>query len=693
MNQDSLFHLYRQMQLIRQCEEQLARSHQRGLIHGACHTYVGQEAIAVGICAHLQREDVVFSTHRGHGHALAKGLPPIELFAELYGRASGCSRGRGGSMHLFAPEIGLMGTSGIVGPCILQATGAGYSFLILKTDQVAVGFFGDGAVNNGAFHEGLNLAGIWRLPVLFVCENNQFATEVPFEAAAGNPHVAARGRLYGIPGVEVDGNDVLAIHEAAGAAVARARSGGGATLIECKTYRTRPHAEGMGDFTYRTREEVEDWKTRCPIRRLREHILKPLTPNPSPRGRGEDAAAPPHPNPLPLSQGGEGAGSVVERSMDAIDAEIERIVADAHQTAEASAWPDAATAMDHVYATPGSIRPSLATDAKPGGKSREISFMKATHEALANEMAANPRIFVLGEGIGKRGGNFRTTEGLFDLYGPLRLRDTPIGERGFVGLACGAAMTGSRPVVDFMFTDFILDAAGEIINQIAKIQYMSSGRIPMPILLRGCVGIGHSAATHHSGNHYPMYAHFPGLRVVVPSNPYDAKGLFTHALRSNDPVLFLEHRELLAVKGPVPEDDYEIDFGKATVLAEGSDLTVVALALMARRALEVKERLAARGISLEILDPRTVSPLDVETIVQSVRKTGRLLIVDEAFAPFGLGAEVAASIIDAGFDELDAPIRRLHGAFTPTPYSPPLEKAVTPQVDDIERAVLDLLEE
>src|SRR5437870_3945520 len=207
---------YRTMQLIRQCEEQLARSHQRGLIHGACHTYVGQEAIAAGVCAHLRRDDVVFSTHRGHGHALAKGMPPRELIAELLGRETGCSRGRGGSMHLFAPEIGMMGTSGIVGPCILQAAGAGYSFKLLETDRVAVAFFGDGAVNNGAFHEGLNLAGIWKLPVLFVCENNQFATEVPFHSVAGNPNVASRGAVYGMPGIEADGNDVRRIHQLAG---------------------------------------------------------------------------------------------------------------------------------------------------------------------------------------------------------------------------------------------------------------------------------------------------------------------------------------------------------------------------------------------------------------------------------------------------------------------------------------------
>ena len=226
---------------------------------------------------------------------------------------------------------------------------------------------------------------------------------------------------------------------------------------------------------------------------------------------------------------------------------------------------------------------------------RELTFMKATLEALTEEMARNPRIFVLGEGIGKRGGNFNTTAGLFDLYGPDRLRDTPIAERGFVGLACGAAMTGTRPVVDFMFSDFVLDAAGEILNQIAKMQYMSSGRIRMPLLLRGCIGIGHSAATHHSGSYYSMYAHFPGLRVVVPSTPRDAKGLLKTALRCDDPVLFLEHKEILSVKGPVPEGEFTLEFGKASRVREGKDVTVVALALMSHRSLLAAEFLAPEG--------------------------------------------------------------------------------------------------
>jgi 2-oxoisovalerate dehydrogenase E1 component len=661
LSQDLLLSLYRSMVLIRRCEEQLVRSHQRGLIHGACHTYVGQEAIAAGVCAHLRSDDVVFSTHRGHGHALAKGVSPRQLFAELFGRATGCSHGRGGSMHLFAPETGMMGTSGIVGPCILQAAGAGYSFQVKKTDQVAVAFFGDGAVNNGAFHEGLNMASIWKLPVLFVCENNQFATEVPFSYAAGNPSVASRSASYGLPGVDLDGNDVLAVYQAAAEAADRARRGDGPTLFECRTYRTRPHAEGMGDYSYRTRDEVESWKARCPILRFKTAIIKLLT--------------------SPSSQ------------LDAIESEVDTAVDDALQFAETSPWPDPATATRFVFAEAKSPAIELsATDPTKSG-SREISFMQATLEGLSEEMARDSSIFVLGEGIGNRGGNFKTTAGLYEKYGPLRLRDTPICERGFVGLSCGAAMTGTRPVIDFMFADFVLDAVGEIVNQIAKIQYMSSGRVKMPILLRGCIGIGHSAATHHSGNYYSVFAHFPGLRVVVPSTPYDAKGLLKQALRSSDPVIFLEHRELLGLKGQVPDEDYQIEFGRASIVREGNDVTVVALALMVHHTKKICDQLAREGISIELIDPRTVAPLDVETIRRSVAKTGRLLIVDETFAPYGIGAEIAAQLASEGFDDLDAPIRRLNGAFTPTPYSPSLEATIVPTPESIAQVVRDLMDE
>jgi 2-oxoisovalerate dehydrogenase E1 component len=326
---------------------------------------------------------------------------------------------------------------------------------------------------------------------------------------------------------------------------------------------------------------------------------------------------------------------------------------------------------------------------------RELTFTAAAREALTECMEADPTIFVVGEGIGPRGGNFATTQGLYERFGPMRLCDTPISERGFVGMCCGAAMTGSRPVVDFMFVDFILDAFGEIFNQVAKMQYMSSGRLKMPIVLRGCIGIGSSAATHHSGSYYSIFANIPGLRVAVPSTPADAKALLKTALTCNDPVLFLEHKNMLAMKGPVPDADEEepLPFGKARIAREGSDVSVVAISLMVRKTLEAAEALAKEGISVEVIDPRTVSPLDAETILQSVRKTGRLLIVDESFQPCGIGAEIAARVIDAGFDELDAPIRRVNGAFTPTPYSPTLEAAVVPSVEGIVNAIRDLARE
>jgi 2-oxoisovalerate dehydrogenase E1 component len=313
-----LVELYRQMLIIRRTEEQLARAHQQGLVHGACHTYVGEEAIAVGVCAHLRSDDAVFSTHRGHGHALAKGVPPRELIAELLGRVTGVSHGRGGSMHVFSPEVGMLGTSGIVGPSILMAAGVGYAFRLAKSERVSVAFFGDGASNNGAFHEGLNMAAIWKLPVLFVCENNLYATEVPFATVAGNSDVSSRGPAYGMPTLAVDGNDVLAVHAAAEEAVHRARSGNGPTLLACTTYRTRAHSEGMRDAGYRTREEVEDWRTRDPIKRLREYLLA--------------------------------SGEAVAADLDAIEHEVQTLANDALEWAKASPYPDAATVLDHVYA-------------------------------------------------------------------------------------------------------------------------------------------------------------------------------------------------------------------------------------------------------------------------------------------------------------------------------------------------------
>jgi 2-oxoisovalerate dehydrogenase E1 component len=323
---------------------------------------------------------------------------------------------------------------------------------------------------------------------------------------------------------------------------------------------------------------------------------------------------------------------------------------------------------------------------------RELTFTDAAREGLAEEMARDPLIFVVGEGIGKRGGNFNTTVGLYDLYGEMRLHDTPISERGFTTLCTGAALLGARPVVDFMFLDFELDALGDLINQTSRLRWMSNGQLKAPIVLRGGVGVA-STGPHHSSNLFSFFMHIPGLRVVTPVFPADAKGLLKTSIRCDDPVIFLEHKKLMKLKGPVPEGEHLTPIGQASIARQGKDLTVVGISYMVIKALEAAEILAKEGVSVEVIDPRTLNPLDMATILDSVARTHRLLVVDEDYSPAGAGAEIAARVMEEGFYELDAPVRRVNGAFSPAPYSPTLEAAVVPNENTIAQAVRDLRSE
>jgi 2-oxoisovalerate dehydrogenase E1 component len=323
---------------------------------------------------------------------------------------------------------------------------------------------------------------------------------------------------------------------------------------------------------------------------------------------------------------------------------------------------------------------------------RDMTFTEAAREGLAEEMARDPMIFVVGEGIGARGGNFNTTVGLYELYGELRLRDTPISENGFTGICTGAAVLGARPIVDFMFLDFELDALGGIINQMCRLRWMSNGQVKVPIVVRGGVGVA-STGPHHSANLFSIFMHLPGLRVVLPVFPADAKGLFKTSIRSDDPVIFLEHKKLMNLKGPVPDGEHLVPFGKASVVRPGKDLTIVGLSYMVVEAMKAAGLLEKDGISAEVIDPRTLAPLDIATILESIAKTHRLLIVDEDFSPCGAGAEIAAQVMEQGFYELDAPVRRVNGAFVPAPYSPPLEAAVVPNPQSIANAAHALVVE
>ena len=572
--------------------------------------------------------------------------------AELYGRATGCCGGRGGSMHLFDRAIGLFGTNGIVGGGLPAAVGAAISAKVHGQGNVAVAFFGDGAANHGAFHESLNFATAQQAPVIFVCENNLYATATAFSVATRQTSVAARAAAYGLPGVEVDGNDLLAVREVARQAVERARQGQGPTLIEAKTYRTVGHHEGDPVAgVYRTEQEVEAWKSRCPIRQFRDWLLA--------------------------------QGLAAEKELAAADARVKQQVEEAVAFAESSPRPDPATANDHVLARPLNPAVALESSLQPAVVSVEVSYLDAVRDGIAEEMRRDPHILYFGEGIGERGGSFAHTKGLWQEFGGQRVIDTPISELGFTGAAAGASATGCRTVSDMMFVDFLFDASSQVILQAAKWRYMSGGQASAPVVIRASMGAIKNAGPHHSGCYYPIYAHCPGLIVVVPSNAADAKGLMKTALRASDPVIFLEHKLLFGGKGPVPTSEYYIPFGRANVLRAGSDLTIVSCGEYVNRCVAAAKELAPQGLSCEVIDLRTIVPLDTQTILASVAKTRRLLVVDEAYSMCGVGAEIAAVLMEEGFDELDAPVGRLHPDPVTQPFAPSLEDSIVVTVEKI----------
>ena len=650
---EQLLGFYETMLLIRQFELRVQYHYRNGRIPGFIHLYIGEEATATGICAHLLREDKITSTHRGHGHALAKGCEPDQILAELGARATGTNGGRGGSMHLYDPDNGLLGTNGFVGGGIPSAVGAAISARARKSGNIAVAFFGDGAINHAAFHESINLAGALSAPVVFVCENNLYATATPLTDATRNTDLASRAAAYGVPGVSVDGNDVLAVHDAMRDAAQRARDGEGPTLIESRTYRTVGHHEGdqlVG--TYRTQEELDAWKERCPIDRLRKQLIE--------------------------------SGRASEDDLSAVESRVDKRIKQAEKFAADSPYPDPATAHDHVWATP--ISPP-ASEASTDGESVVQGWIEAVRDGIAEEMRRDPHIIYLGEGIGERGGSFAHTKGLWDEFGNDRVIDTAICELGFVGAAAGASATGCRAVADMMFADFLFEAASQVIEQAGKLRYVSNGRIGVPMVIRAPIGPIKNAGPHHSGNYYPMWSHCPGLIVAVPSNAADAKGMIKTALRASDPVLFMEPKSLFPSDHPVPQGERLVPFGSAAVVREGSDLTIATCGAMVSRSLEAAQQLHVQGVSCEVIDLRTIVPLDVDTIVNSVAKTHHLLVVDEAFPMCGVGAEIAAVMMEHGFDTLDAPVGRLHTDPVAHPFSPLLESVVSVTVEKIIAAV------
>jgi 2-oxoisovalerate dehydrogenase E1 component len=651
----TLEHLYQTMVTIRRFDEKTVELFQAGYVKGTAHSYVGQEAVAAGACAALREDDYIVGNHRGHGHCLAKGARIDRMMAELMGRETGYCRGLGGSMHIAALDQNILGCNGIVAAGLPIGTGAALAARLRGTDQVVITFFGDGGANQGVVHEAMNLAAVWKLGVIFLCENNQYALSTATTRATAGESIAARAAGYGFPGVRVDGNDVLAVYAAAQAAVTRARAGEGPSLIEAVTYRWGGHSMRANLPAYRTEAEELEWRERDPIGRFETKLIEQKT-----------ATAP-----------------RLKELREQVEIELDRAVKFAMDSPE----PTVELMEAAVYAPHIEVR----EPAPPPPSGRELTFFEALREAHRQEMERDRRVFVMGEDVGLIGGIFAVTRGLREQFGDDRVRDTPISEATFLGTGVGAAIAGLRPIVEIQIFDFVALMMDQIVNQAAKFRFMLGGTPTVPLVIRGPQGGGIRLAAQHSQSLESWFIHVPGLVVVAPSTPYDAKGLLISAIRDDNPVIFLEHKVLYPFKGAVPEPSYAIPLGKADVKRPGSDVTVVATQVMVHRALAAAEELAKDGISVEVIDPRTLAPLDEETIIGSVAKTGRLVIAHEAVKRGGFGSEVAAVIAEKALDYLDAPIVRVGARLVPMPFNENLERATIPSQQDIAAAVRGLV--
>jgi 2-oxoisovalerate dehydrogenase E1 component len=642
------------MYRIRGFEERAAELFEAGVVKGTAHSYIGEEAIAAAVCANLRDDDYIGSNHRGHGHCIAKGADLNRMMAELMGRESGYCKGLGGSMHIADMDLNILGANGIVGATMPLGTGAALAAKLRGGDQVVVAFFGDGASNQGVFHECANIASIWKLPIIFVCENNQYALSTSYRRTTSVERISVRAAGYDMPGVCVDGNDAAEVFAIVRDAVSRARAGEGPSLVECLTYRYGQHSMRANLRDPRPAEELESWIARDPIQLLEKSIGASRT----------------------LSK------KRMREIADAAESELETAV----DFGKAGEEPNLDVMHGAVYAPhKDHVEPGPVGD-------RVLTFPQALNEAMAQEMERDDAVFVMGEDVGETGGIFTVTQGLFEKFGEGRVRDTPISEPGFVGAGVGAAIAGMRPVVEIQIFDFVALTMDVLVNQAAKFRYMNGGHPKVPLVVRGPQGGGIRLAAQHSQSLEAWFTHVPGLVVMAPSTPYDAKGLLTAAIRDDNPVIFLEHKLLyLDAEGPVPEENYAIPVGKADVKRQGSDVTVVATSYMVPRALAASRQLEREGIDVEVIDPRTLKPLDEETIIASVRKTNRLLIAHEAWKHGGFGAEVSAMVVEKAFDYLDAPIARVGALDVPMPYNDELERAVIPSQDRLSEAIRNLM--
>ena len=602
--------------------------------------------------------DWAWPYYRDLGVGIALGVTPYEVFLGALARADDPhTGGRQLTGHLSSRELRIGSVSSAVGAHVPHAVGAAYAARVFASDAVAMCWFGDGAASEGAVHEAMNLAAAQRLPVVFVCENNGWAISVPLELQMGTGSVADRAGGYGMPADSVDGTDAPAVLEASRHAVERARRADGPSLLELHVPRIGPHSS-QDDDSYRRQDDRAALAAADPISRLGRELLEGgvLTPE-------EDRR-------------------LVDEVRALVDADAERALSAAEPApSRARRWLYADADASPIAPDASPIAPDAAPDANPS--TVDVRMIEAIRDAIREEMGTDERVVVLGEDVGRKGGVFKATSDLSTEFGPLRVLDTPVSEIAIAGTAIGAAVAGLRPVAEFQFADYLHPAYDQIVNQAATMRWRSVGAWGVPAVFRAPIGAGVNGGVYHSQSPEAPYCHTPGLKVVVPSTPRDAKGLLRSAIRDPDPVLFFEHK-LLYRRGReyVPPGEL-IPLGVARLDREGSTLSIVTYGIGVHHAREAADRLLVDGIAAEILDLRTLVPLDRDAVAATVRRTARVLIVHEANRTMGFGAEIAAFVAEELFGELDAPVIRVAADDCHLPYNTPEERAIIPSAQSV----------
>ena len=648
-NSGDLLLLYQKMLLIREAELKVLELRRLDEVAGSLHPCVGQEVVPSAIVSLLLPQDKVIATYRGHGWAIACGLPLESFFAEMLGRETGINGGRAGSAYFTAPEYGFVGENSIVGAGLPIANGVALGLNFARGQGVVVVSFGDGATNQGSSHEAMVFAVARNLPVIFVCENNEWSEMTPISETVPKASLHARAGAYGLSAVSVDGSNASDLIDAASAAIELAREGGGPSFIEVRVPRILGHYNADSQL-YRSEEDKAAHADRDPLRALGEQLVD--------------------------------NGTLIQTDLDQLHKEATQFVEIAAAAALAAPFPNPATAALHVTGD------HQVSDVPPlPSQGKELAYGIAANKALMLAMENNPEVVMFGEDIATAGGTFGVTRNIQKYYGE-RIFDTPISEAAILGAALGASITGMRPVVEIMWSDFLMVALDQLVNQAANVRYIYRGTITAPMVVRMQQGITPGSCAQHSQSLEALIAHIPGLKVGLPSNPDDAFSMLRAAIADPDPVVIIESRALYLEKGVVDVDAPVQEVGGARLRRGGGDAIIVTWGRITSTALEAADQLAQEGLEVAVLDLRWLAPLDEQTLFRAVRaSSGRVVVLHEANETGGFGGEVVARLAQSIFDDLTGPVQRVGLPDVRVAASPVLQQAVFPSVDRVKRAV------